>query len=175
MPSIPSDRLRTDIQPPPEAFPNAPRSNQLNRIRAVREQQGVSLRTASRRLGLEMAEVRRQQEETADLTLSQLGRWCEVLDVPVADLLVDPSEPLSRPIRERAQMIRLMKTAAAMLEQAENVAVQRMARTLVDQLIGMMPELQEVGPWHSVGQRRSMEEYGRTAENSMPDNFFNGR
>ena len=28
----------------------------------------------------------------------------------------------------------------------------------------LMPELQDVGPWHSVGQRRSLNEYGRAAE-----------
>jgi len=122
-----------------------------------------------------MAEVRRQLDETTDLKLSELYNWQRVLDVPVGDLLVDPDEPLSRPILERAQMIRLMKTASSILEHAESIPVQRMARTMVDQLIAMMPELEEVGPWHSVGQRRSMEEYGRTAENSVPDNFFNGK
>jgi hypothetical protein len=32
-----------------------------------------------------------------------------------------------------------------------------------------MPELKEVSPWHSVGQRRSLDEMGRIAENPLGD------
>jgi hypothetical protein len=30
-----------------------------------------------------------------------------------------------------------------------------------------MPELKEVGPWHSVGQRRTLDEVGRIASNPI--------
>jgi len=178
MPRKPIDRSQTDVAPPASISPLPNRQGEpagapeLNRIRQVREQQGVSLRTAARRLRLEMAEIRRQDDPTTDLTITQLFAWQQVLDTPLADLLVDPGATLSRPVLERAQMIRLMKTVAAILDQAETPAVQRMSRTMVDQLTSIMPELAEVGPWHSVGQRRSMDEYGRAAERSVDDNFF---
>jgi hypothetical protein len=35
-----------------------------------------------------------------------------------------------------------------------------------------MPELQEVGPWHSVGQRRSLDEVGQVVERRIRDDFF---
>ena len=35
-----------------------------------------------------------------------------------------------------------------------------------------VPELQDVAPWHSVGQRRSHDELGRTAERVIPESFF---
>jgi len=178
MPRKPIDRSQTDVAPPANlsavpqlpAEPSAP--PQLNRIRLLREQQGVSLRTAARRLKLEMAEIRRQDDPATDLTISQLLAWQQILETPMADLLADPGAELSAPVLERAQMIRLMKTVAAILEQAQTPAVQRMARTLVDQLTSIMPELAEVGPWHSVGQRRSMDEYGRAADRSIDDSFF---
>jgi hypothetical protein len=43
---------------------------------------------------------------------------------------------------------------------------------LEQQLIELMPELKEVAAWHSIGQRRSPNELGRTAERVFPDSFF---
>ena len=43
---------------------------------------------------------------------------------------------------------------------------------LVGQLIDLMPELAEVSAWHSVGQRRTQDELGRIAEQSLPDSVF---
>ena len=45
---------------------------------------------------------------------------------------------------QRAQMVRLMKTALAILEQADQEAVRLMAQTFVDQLVDIMPELRVV-------------------------------
>jgi hypothetical protein len=43
---------------------------------------------------------------------------------------------------------------------------------LISQLVELMPELQEVSAWHSVGQRRTQEEMGRIIERTIPDSFF---
>jgi hypothetical protein len=63
-------------------------------------------------------------------------------------------------------MVRVMKTVAAIMEKAENTGIERLAQTLVDQLVEIMPELKGINPWHSVGQRRSLNEYGRIMERS---------
>lgn len=147
-------------------------SSSLHRIGAVRRQQKVSLRTAARHMGTDIRTVREQEDESADIRLSDLYKWQATLDVPVEDLLVEPSMPLSRPVLERARMLRLMKTVVAIRERSESLPVQRMAQTMIDQLVEMMPELEDVNGWHSVGQRRSMNECGRIAEQTLPDTFF---
>lgn len=119
-----------------------------------------------------MQEVREQENPTHDLSLSQLVRWQEVLEVPLADLLVDSSGPLSEPVNQRAQMLRVMKTAKAMAESATDAPIQRLAAMLINQLVDVMPELKEVSAWHSVGQRRTQEEMGRIIERTIPDSFF---
>jgi hypothetical protein len=43
---------------------------------------------------------------------------------------------------------------------------------LEQQLVELMPELKDVAAWHSIGQRRSPDELGRTAERVLPDTFF---
>jgi hypothetical protein len=43
---------------------------------------------------------------------------------------------------------------------------------LEEQLVELMPELKDVAPWHSVGQRRTPEELGRAADRVLPDSFF---
>ncbi len=158
----------------PESSPLAGKAAEqpLHRISEVRQQQGVSLRSAARRMGTEVSRLKAQEKENADLQLSDLYQWQQVLEVPVADLLVEQDAPLSRPIMERAKMVRLMKTAAAMHDQATSPAMRRMAQMMVDQLVELMPELAEVSAWHTVGQRRSLDEYGRAFDRRISDDMF---
>ena len=144
----------------------------LHRIRTVRRQQGISLRTAARHLGSNIREIRSQENESNDLRLSDLYRWQEALDVPLEELLVESERPLSRPVLERAKLVRVMKTAAAILELVPSTQVARLATRLVDQLVELMPELKGVAPWHSVGQRRGSDEFGQVAQRRIPEEFF---
>ncbi|MFN0021446.1 MAG: helix-turn-helix domain-containing protein [Pirellulaceae bacterium] len=163
-----------DTSPIPLPLPlNAP-GRPLHRIQAVRAQQGMSLRTAARQLGIDVRAVRAQEQPSTDLRVSDLYRWQQVLDVPAADLLEESSEPLSRPVAERAKMVRVMKTAASLLESAESPASRRMAENLVQQLCDVMPELKEISSWHTVGQRRSLDELGRAAEQVIDDSSMYG-
>lgn len=151
--------------PPPAAAQPAvgTAAKPLHRLAAVRRRQGVSRRTVARRLGVDLATVKRQESPDADLSLSTLYAWQEVLETPVAELLSDAHEPLSMPVMKRAQLLRITKTAAAILERAHQPAVQRMAQMLIEQLCEIMPELKHVGPWHSVGRRRTQDELGQAA------------
>jgi transcriptional regulator with XRE-family HTH domain len=144
----------------------------LHRIQDVRRLQGMSLRTAARQLGTDVRSIRAQEQASTDLKLSDLYRWQRALDVPLSELLVDDDEPLSRPVRERAQLVKIMKTARALLETAGSPSTARMAGNLIEQLQELMPELKEVNPWHSVGQRRGLEEVGRIAEQPISDELF---
>ena len=87
-----------------------------------------------------------------------------MLEVPVSELLVDSNSPLSAPVLERARLVRIMKTVAAIAEKADSSPIKRLAQTLASQLVEMMPELEGVSPWHNVGQRRTLDELGRIAE-----------
>ena len=145
---------------------------QLHRIRTVRQQQGVSVRSAARKMGIHASDVRAQEDESCDLLLSQLHSWRKVLDVPIGNLLVDQDDTLSAPVLKRASMVKMMKTAAAILEKADTPQVRRLAAMLTEQLIEIMPELEEVSPWHTVGQRRSLTEFGRIAESPIADELL---
>ncbi|MAT72465.1 MAG: hypothetical protein CMJ58_23430 [Planctomycetaceae bacterium] len=159
-------------QPPLTSSGPGPRPRRFHRIAEVREQQGTSIRSVARKLNLPMQDVRDQEKATTDLHLSQLLAWQQALEVPLADLLIDSEAPLSSPVNARAQMLRVMKTAKALSESAASPGTQRLATMLVGQLIDLMPELAEVSAWHSVGQRRTQDELGRIAEQSLPDSVF---
>jgi transcriptional regulator with XRE-family HTH domain len=148
------------------------RTSPLHRLGKVRRQQGLELRRVASRLGTSVGDAKLQERETTDIPLSVLHKWQEVLDVPVSELLVEPSDSLSAPILKRAQMLRMMKTATAILERTGEVSVRRMAQMMVNQIVEIMPELEGIAPWHAVGQRRRRDEYGRAAELSLPDNMF---
>ncbi len=145
----------------------------MHRIRTVRLQQGASLRSVARQSGVDVRQLRLQEQESTDVRLSDLHRWQKALDVPLSELIEEPDSSLSRPVMERARMVKLMKTAAAIRERAESVKIQRMAQMLVEQLTEIMPELRDVNPWHEFGQRRGLEEYGRIADRTISDELLN--
>ena len=144
----------------------------LHRIGHVRRQQGVTLRNVARRLGMAMAVVRRQEQGDCDLRLSDLHRWQQVLEVPVAELLVEGDGQLSGPVLERSRMVKLMKTAAALRERTAGTPAGRMVEMLVEQILEIMPELSDVTPWHTVGQRRTLDDLGRAGRSPVSEDLF---
>jgi transcriptional regulator with XRE-family HTH domain len=149
-----------------------PSQRNYHRIAEVRRQQGVTLRNVARRLRMSLPLVRRQEQADCDLRISDLLRWQEVLEVPVAELLVEGEDALSGPVLERARMVKLMKTVAAIRERSKDPSIARMVDMLVEQILEIMPELSDVTPWHSVGQRRTSDDLGRTASRVVPEEVF---
>jgi len=168
---------RSDADCPPRCPPDRQanrkiKKSMLHRIAEVREHQGITLRNVSRRLGVELSVVRRQEQGDCDMRLSELHLWQQVLEVPIAELLVEGDGQLSGPVLERARMVKLMKTAAAIRERTGGTPIGRMVTMLISQILEIMPELEDVTPWPTVGQRRTLNEVGRTACNIMPDDIF---
>jgi transcriptional regulator with XRE-family HTH domain len=162
-------------EPVKEAAPrrkSAPNSKQLQQLGEARRRQGLSVRCIAQRLGMSVGEVRAQEEEDADLLLSELYRWQSVLEVPLEELLSDPQDALSPKVLMRARMLRVMKTAQAMSAQARSESERRLAKLLISQLVEIMPELKEVAAWPTVGHRRTADEMGRIAERTIPDDFM---
>jgi transcriptional regulator with XRE-family HTH domain len=155
---------------PQRKSPRCP--NKLQQLGEARRRQGLSVRCVAQRLGKSIGEVRAQEEEDADLTLSELYRWQSVLDVPLEELLADPDDALSPRVMMRAQMLRVMKTARAVRAQARSESEHRLSKLLINQLIEIMPELKEVAAWPTVGHRRTADELGRIAERTIPDDFM---
>ena len=141
---------------------------QLHRLATVRRQEGVSRRTIARRLGIGLREVQAQEEESADLPLSMLYRWREILNVPITELLEESDGEMSTSVMFRAKLLRVMRTAVTILERTRNTATHRRAEFMVEQLIEIMPELKGTTPWPSVGKRRSRRELGRAAQHRLP-------
>ena len=152
--------------------PAAQSARPLNRLREVRQQQRLSLRTVARRLEISVRDAELQESETADLSLSQIYRWQQVLDVPAAELLEDSEMRLSADVEARASLVRLMKTAVTLLEAARTARVKRLVDMLIEQLVQLMPELQNVGPWQSSGSQRGSNDLGRAAQYQLEDSFF---
>lgn len=153
-----ADTFQPIVGPTPAAQPER---RALHRIREVRREQEMSLRRAAQHMHRDMEELRREEEAEHDLPLSRLYAWQKVLEVPIADLLVDTGAPLSAPVLQRARLVRLMKTAAAIQEKAASPSIKRLTQTLIDQLKEIMPELEGVTAWNSVGRRRTSQDIGR--------------
>jgi transcriptional regulator with XRE-family HTH domain len=144
----------------------------LHRLGEARRRERISCHKVARRLGITVQEVRRQERGTTDLPLSVLHKWAGVLGLPVAELVEEPDDSLSTTLFNRAGLVRVMKTARAILERADNPQTTRFAQTMVDQLIEIMPELRDVGAWNAVGKRRRSDELGIAAERRLSDELF---
>lgn len=138
----------------------------LHRVAVVREQQGVSHRTMGRRLGIEVKRYREMENPEYDLSLSELHAIQQALDVPMIDLLED-SHTLSRPVAERAKLLKIMKTAVALREQNTTKSVHLTATMLTEQLVDLMPELKDVSGWPQFGVRRGTDTLGRAGHNTI--------
>jgi len=136
----------------------------LHRLRVVRRRQGLSRRRLAELLNITIEQVRQQESETADLPLSVLYAWQKALDVPLAELLEEPADALVSPILERSQLLRLTKTVLVVLERARQDSIRRMAQSMHEQLVEMMPELAEVVPWRADGKRRRRSEAAIAAQ-----------
>jgi hypothetical protein len=157
---------------PPAADPEHPQLPKLQKLGAARRRQGLSVRCVAQRLGRTVSEVRAQEDEHADLFISELYRWQAALEVPLEELLNDPQDTLSTRVQTRARLLRVMKTAIAIRRQARSEAERRLARLLVEQLVEIMPELKEVSGWPAVGHRRTADDMGRIAENPISDDWL---
>ena len=136
----------------------------LQRVAAVRRQQGISRRTLARRMNVDLSAIREQESETYDLTLSQLYA---VAKAPRSsrERIVGRGRRQPRSPRHAARpTVRLMKSALAIKENAKQESIRRMVETLIEQLLEIMPELAGVGPWHAVGKRRRLDELGVAAD-----------
>lgn len=153
-----------------------PRS--LHRISAVRRLEKMSLRNLSRRWGMRIRAVRREECSTTDLPLSALYRWQKALGVPVAELLVESDSPLAEPILARARLVKIMKTAATLKQHAASSRTKQLTQLLVDQLVELMPELAGVSPWQEPGASRIPTLHGRRIDDRelglMPDAHMAG-
>jgi transcriptional regulator with XRE-family HTH domain len=147
-------------------------SKGLQKLSSARRRQGLSIRCVAQRLGRTVGEIRAQEDERADLLISELYRWQAALEVPVEELLHEPGDSLSPMVSMRAQLLKVMKTAMAIRRQARSEAERRLARLLIDQLLEIMPELKEVSGWPAVGHRRRSDEVGRIGENPIPEDWL---
>ncbi|MDR1485205.1 MAG: hypothetical protein LBT09_10325 [Planctomycetaceae bacterium] len=141
--------------------------DRFHRISSVRVEQGVSLSTAAKRLRLDISVAREQERETSDLCLSQLYAWRDVLEVSVGELILEPEEIPTNPIRNRCQLVRLMKTVRSIIIEAKSEVVLILARQLEAQLIELMPELATIAAWPSLGQARDPQSPGAVATRCM--------
>ena len=85
--------------------PQNGQSRTLHRIADARRRQGVSLRSVARRLNKSAEQVRRLEEPTSDMLVSELYEWQRALEVPIVDLLLDCQAPLSEPVLTRARLL----------------------------------------------------------------------
>jgi transcriptional regulator with XRE-family HTH domain len=161
-----------DVGAAPYVAVPAADSQPLHRLATVRRQQGVSRHAVARRLNIDVEQVRQQESEDSDLPLSTLYAWQSILDVPVAELLVEPSDGLPSSLLLRSQLLRLMKTVRAISEKAKQESVRRMAETMAGQLVEIMPEVADVGAWNIGGRERRRSELGVAAQRRMADELF---
>ncbi len=141
----------------------------LNRIRKVRMLEGFSVALLAKRLGLDAATVQKQEIPDSDLTVSELGRYAFVLNVPAGELLCDEYRMVDSPIRDRAKFVQLAKTVESLAELASQPRHIRLINQLRGYVEELMPELKGFSePWNVQGRKRTLDEFGKTGTDVYP-------
>ena len=130
-------------------------TNPLHRLREIRSQQDISIRSLSRRMNVAASEVRMQEDPHFDLRLSALYQWQQALGVPASELLVEPGDGLSAPIQLRARLLRMMKTIVTILDQPQSDRTTHLIANLKNDILEVMPEVEGVDRWHGSSSDRS--------------------
>ncbi|MBP3556421.1 MAG: hypothetical protein J6K20_01795 [Thermoguttaceae bacterium] len=161
-----TSRKPRDVKPASLSRPSNPErrsplksARPLHFIASTLRKQNATLAGCARRLGITLSEAAAQARPDADLTLSQLYAWRAVLDVPTSEL-IPFDDVVPDPIRNRALLLRTMKTARQLQDLSRGTRLEPAVASLVDQLIELMPELAETPAWPSVGQSRAPREPG---------------
>ena len=125
----------------------------LHRLAEVRRREGITRRQLAWRLGVTVAEVKRQEAPSCDIGLGELYRWQQALGVPMAELLSEPPSELSPPVQFRAQLLRIMKTVRSIETGRGEGSIRRLTTMLVKQLVEVMPELKNALAWPTGDKR----------------------
>ena len=122
-----------------------------------------------------------EEDEYCNLRLSEIARWQVALGVPIAALLSEPEMGLGESTLLQTRLVRLMKTAQAILEAENRTRTARLAQNMINQLLEIMPELRDVTSWPREGSRPTFRELGLAARQlllppsrSNPDGPFAG-
>jgi len=146
----------------------------LQRVGEVQREQNVSDRRISRRLKTTIEAVRRQQSPMYDMLLSELHSWQAALEVPIADLLVEPGPSLTPAVERRARLVTVMKTVRSLQLATNSPSFTVLVDRLAEQMVELMPELVHVDSWPIVGKRRSTDDISTIEERMLPDALLEG-
>lgn len=144
----------------------------FHRLAAVRRRERVSLQCVAKRLGIPVREAARQENPKTNLSLSTIYAWQRVLDVPIAELLVEPTESLAESVQTRAQLVRVMKTALLLLHRSKESRIERLAQNLFNDLVEIMPELAEVKSLPTHGNIRTKKDVPRIVAQQISSNWL---
>jgi transcriptional regulator with XRE-family HTH domain len=144
----------------------------LHRLAEIRRREDVSRKAVASHLGTSLADVKSQERATADIPLSVLYKWQQALGVPLGELLVERRSELTPPVANRAQMVRVMRTALTIVNQSRQAGVKWLARALIDQLVEIMPELSDLQPQLESKQRQDNQALSRPARHAPQEDLF---
>ena len=132
----------------------------LHRIREVRRREGVSVRTLAGRLKISGAMVKKLENPTTDIRLSDLYLVAETLKVPVAELICDSEHDTVQVLR--ALLVRVAVATNTLLGKCTTDSQRRLAEHIQAVVSEEIPAA-ECGTLPEVGQRRGPDELGRVA------------
>jgi len=157
------DKFSAEQRPPGAA-------RTLHRLAALRKAKGVSQHEIAARMKTTVEEVQRQERSESDLWLSAIYDWAAALRVPVTELLSVTEQVSQATVLPSDEVTRLLEIAKAIRQEARRPAVQRLAQTLIDQLVEILPDLKKAGP--QAGARRHREGRSGPMRRSLSEGVF---
>lgn len=151
---------------------DAVRNKRYHQVNTVRRREKVSLKTASRKLGLTQRQTLALEDEFVDLPISVLYRWSILLKVPMTELLLPELSDENRLLWDRAKLVRVMKIVVTMIQTCESSIIGEQLNCVRNLLIEIVPELEHVAPCPKHGHPRRLDDYGAIALRVVSDRYL---
>ena len=156
----------------PPRWPLAAVQRGLHRLAAVRRERRLSPEVLAEKLRIDVASLRAIEQEQVDMPLSLGYRCQQALGASLRELLVSESDPLSLPPVHRAKLAEWLQTVVAILQEAKQPAIRRMAHNLVDQIVELAPELKDRAAQFQAGNAQLLDDQGRSAGRPLSKDVF---
>jgi transcriptional regulator with XRE-family HTH domain len=121
----------------------------VHQVELARHCKGLSRRDVARRMDVDLNEVKRQENETTDLRLTELYRWQEALDATLPELLTGDHDPISTPEIDSRRMAKMLNATTEIRKTTNQSQVHRLAQMLLWQLGELSPQMDGLRQWQS--------------------------
>ncbi|MCR5359895.1 MAG: helix-turn-helix domain-containing protein [Thermoguttaceae bacterium] len=124
----------------------------FHHIHEIRTRKGISLDYCAKKIGISLAAARKQEKPTSNLSISQLIKWMDVLNVQLSEILGLEEGDLDDPIFHLTELLKVKDLAESIQGGTREGSIYCVAGNLITNLDNLIFDSKDVAGGENVGQ-----------------------